>query len=415
MALNSRSLASGTRIGAYTVRATLGHGANATVYLAEDRRDGRRVALKALHNDRTQEVERAPQRMRREVELLQRVQHPGVCRVFEMGDEHGLLYVAMEYIDGQTLEAALRVARRFASPRVLRLMRDLCQALAAAHDQDILHRDLKPGNVMLRADGTPTLLDFGYATAPDVSRVTATGAWVGTLQYVAPEILRNEPATILSDLYSLGAIMYQCLSGQLPFGGRSYGEVASAKIYQDPPPLEELVPELSPAVVDIVRRTLRREPSERFTTTHELGAALAAILSEEKRHEPTQVVRQRKTAVAAPSAAPSAAPAPKAATLPSKPVVVAPAAPPTTATPKEQHAWYVAALTHERSLKGFVVGDLSGVEALERTAALELAAGKVAPSCECLRLAHAELCATALDEAFIRGKLQRFAVTHQAL
>lgn len=378
MALNSRQLAAGTRLGNYTVRATLGHGANATVYLAEDRRDRRRVALKALHNDRNQDVERAPHRMRREVALLQRIHHPGICRVFEMGEDQGLLYLAMEYLEGQTLEATLRASRRLSVERTLRLTRELCEAMMAAHEQEIVHRDLKPGNVMLRADGTPVLLDFGYATAPDVSRVTATGAWVGTLQYVAPEILRNEVATVRSDVYSLGAIMYQCLCGQLPFGGRSYGEVASAKIYQDPRPIEELVDSVPSEVAAIVRQAMHREASARYADAKELLHALDALTREEKRREPTLVVRERQVA------------------------------PPAAVNVREQNALYLIAVRDARRSKGLCVGDLATVDALERTATMELAAGRVAESCECLRLALTELESLSVDDAFIRAKIQRF-------
>ncbi len=270
----------GSRLGRFIIRERLGRGAVATVYLADDTLIGTTVALKALHADRDVSGDDPGERLKREIALARRITHPGVCQVFDLHEEQGVLFLSMEYVKGRSLESVLEAEGRLAGERTARIIGAVCRALKAAHDAGILHRDLKPGNIMLRDNDEPSMLDFGYAIGPDVGRLTATGVWVGTLQYLAPEILKNEPATRSTDIYTLGVTLYRCLTGQFPFQGLTYGEIASGVLYREPTAPSQYVPEIGPQLEAVVLKAMHREASERFDDAGELEAALEEVASE---------------------------------------------------------------------------------------------------------------------------------------
>ncbi len=275
MATNPRKLVPGAVVGGYRVLNRLGRGATATVYLAETLESGTQVALKAMHADLLATGSHAASRMKREIELVHRIDHPGVCRIYDLHADDRLLFLTMQYIAGQPLDAALQAAGRLQVPRAARILRAICRALAAAHAVDILHRDLKPSNIMLTQQDVPIILDFGYATGPDVGRLTATGQWVGTLYYAAPELLKNEPNTKLSDIYSMGVIAYQCLTGHLPFQGTHAGEIAEALLFRDPKPPRSLCFDIPASLEAIIMKAMHRTPALRFANIMELEGALA--------------------------------------------------------------------------------------------------------------------------------------------
>jgi serine/threonine protein kinase len=271
---NPRRLTVGTLLDRFRVLKRLGRGATATVYLAEDTGTGQQVALKAMHADLHSTGSHAAARMKREIELVHRIDHPGVCRIYDLHAEDRLLFLTMQYIPGATLDIVLKTEGRLMVPRAARILRAVCRGLFAAHDLEILHRDLKPSNIMLAPRDHPFILDFGYATGPNVGRLTATGEWVGTLYYAAPELLKNEPNTKLSDIYSLGVILYQCLTGQLPFQGANAGEIADALLFRDPIPPRSLCADISRDLEAVVLKAMRRAPSERYTEVMELEHVL---------------------------------------------------------------------------------------------------------------------------------------------
>ena len=273
---NPRRLAAGTLLsGRFRIEKRLGRGATATVYLAEDTGSGEPVALKAMHADLHATGSNAAERMKREIELVHRIVHPGVCRIYDLYTDDRLLFFTMQYVRGHTLDVVLKTEGRLIVSRTARIVRAVCRALFAAHALDILHRDLKPSNIMLAPNDQPIILDFGYATGPNVGKLTATGEWVGTLYYAAPELLKDEPNSKVSDVYSLAVILYQCLTGQLPFNGSHPGEIADALLFRDPIPPRELCPDLSPELEAIVLKAMRRKPADRFAAVMDLEYALA--------------------------------------------------------------------------------------------------------------------------------------------
>jgi serine/threonine protein kinase len=404
MTVDPHRLPSGMRLGSYIVEATLGHGANTAVYLAHDTRNGARVAVKTVRRDAQFDAEGNPRRLKHELEILRRLNHPAICRVFDFAEDKGILYLVMEYVEGHTIQAELRRVQKISAQRLVRIMCQVCDGVAAAHTADILHRDLKPANIVLRPGDVPVLLDFGYAIAPEISRITAHGAWVGTLQYAAPELLKNESATVLSDLYSLGAIMYQCLSGQMPFGGHSYGEVASLKLFQDPKPLSELVRDLPAELIAIVAKAMHREPRERYESVDRLARALAELKLPEL-EGPTLVVRKRRPTVTRDAG--KAAASDKKDLAPATPKANAPE-PPGSLDPKERYEWYLMAIRSVRTEKGLALGDVAEADALERAAALDTGRGLRDRSIDSLRDAYAALFATEVDRVFVEQKIQRF-------
>jgi serine/threonine-protein kinase len=292
MAVDPRNLAAGDRLGRYLVRERLGEGAAATVYRADDLERARAVALKVLHA--TSEDGLSVSRLEREVELVSRLDHPGVGRVHELGRDGDAVYLVMEYVLGRTLESVLATETRLAPARAGRMMRDIAAAVGHAHAAGILHRDLKPRNIMVRADDRPVVLDFGLATGPGVSQLTRVGAWIGTFHYAAPETLRGVRPVPASDVFALGVCLYRMLTGDLPVRGEHVGMVAEAALRHGPPPPSSVVAEV-PAVLDeVVARALRPNPADRFADAHELCRALADIVT--AAGEPSAVTRTRVVA-----------------------------------------------------------------------------------------------------------------------
>jgi tRNA A-37 threonylcarbamoyl transferase component Bud32/Arc/MetJ-type ribon-helix-helix transcriptional regulator len=276
MAFNPRKLEPGTRLGQFTIRERLGRGATATAYKAEEQGSGALVALKVLHADADDGGEHRVERLQREVVLARRLTHPGICRVFELHNEGGVLFLSMQLLTGFSLETVFETEGKLLPPRAATIVAAVCSALSDAHAIGILHRDLKPGNIMLRPGDSPSILDFGYATGPDVGRLTRTGIWVGTLNYAAPELLKGEKASSSTDLYALGVILYQALTGELPFCGHSYGETASAILRGEFIAPRLLSPSVPVALERIVEKSLKSE-RERFASAADLAAALADL------------------------------------------------------------------------------------------------------------------------------------------
>ena len=253
----------GNRIGPYLLGPRIGAGGMGEVYSARDTRLDRTVAIKVLPA-RVADDSRARERFEREARAVAALNHPHICTLHDIGSQDGVDFLVMEYLDGVTLRGPMPVEE------VLRLATQIAAALAAAHQQGILHRDLKPGNVMLTAVGAK-LLDFGLAKSmaaePDV-KLTSDGTIVGTVAYMSPEQAEGQPLDARSDIFSFGAVLYEMLSGTRAFSGTTMAQVLIAVMRDDPPPLEEST--LAP----IVRKCLAKRPSQRFQTMDEVQAAL---------------------------------------------------------------------------------------------------------------------------------------------
>lgn len=268
-------------LGPYRLLRTLGRGSMGTVHLAVDDRDGRPVAIKAMplgQDSADTDQAQLRQRFLAEVAAARRLSHPDIVTLHDCGEEAGQLWLAMELLQGCDLGRYTHMSRLLPEPLVLQLVERLARALAHAHAQGVVHRDIKPANVMLHLpSGQLKLTDFGVAGLADLSR-TRTGVVLGTPYYMAPEQLAGAVADARSDLYALGVLLYQLLTGRLPHEHASLGELLRAVATEPAPDIRALRPALSPALAALVARLLQKPPARRPASGLELAEALAALL-----------------------------------------------------------------------------------------------------------------------------------------
>ena len=268
-------------LGPYRLLRVLGRGSAGVVHLALDTRTQQPLALKLLSlGQGLPESDLAPlrERFRAEAATAQRLSHPDIVRVHGAGEQHGRAWLAMELAAGCDLGRYTHMSRLLPEPLVLQLVQRLARALAHAHAQGVTHRDVKPSNVMV---DLPTkalkLTDFGIAALADASR-TRTGVVLGTPLYMAPEQLAGAAADPRSDIYSLGVLLFQLLSGRLPHEQASLGELLRAVAREAAPDLRTLRPLLSPRVAALVAKALHKQPAQRFASADALGDALGEAL-----------------------------------------------------------------------------------------------------------------------------------------
>ena len=264
----------GTSVGIYDVRTRIGRGGMGEVYLARDTRLGRPVALKVLP-ERFALDERFRERLLRESRLAASLDHPNVVPVYDAGEADGRLFIAMRYVDGIDLKALLRDTAPLAPERVMNIADQLAEALDAAHQRGLVHRDVKPGNVLLDQQGDRDhayLADFGLTQTPATAD-PADGQFMGTVDYVAPEQIRGDVVDGRADQYALGCLLFECLTGSLPFRDRS--EVAAIFAHlEEPPPVASERHEALPRALDaVIARAMAKEPAQRFDSCRELVAA----------------------------------------------------------------------------------------------------------------------------------------------
>ncbi|HEX6665471.1 MAG TPA: PASTA domain-containing protein [Solirubrobacterales bacterium] len=262
--------------GRYRVLSRLGSGGMADVWLAEDTHLQRRVALKVLHRRFAQDREFV-ERFRREAEAAAGLQHPNIVAVYDRGEFEGTYYIAMQYVEGATLKEL--IDRGLTPPEGVELIRQVLEAARFAHKHGIVHRDLKPQNVIVDPDGKAVVTDFGIARA-GVSEITQTGSVMGTPHYLSPEQAQGHDVTSVSDLYSVGVILYEALTGRVPFEGESAVAVAMKQVSQVPQRPSSINPRVSPALDAVVMRALEKDPGARFQSADAFIAALDAAIKE---------------------------------------------------------------------------------------------------------------------------------------
>jgi beta-lactam-binding protein with PASTA domain len=259
----------------YVIKRKLGSGGMADVYLAEDQELGRRVALKLL-NDRHAADEQFVERFRREAQSAAGLNHPNIVSIFDRGRAEGTYYIAMEYLDGRTLKELLVRNGPTPIPIAIDYARQILGALSFAHRNGIIHRDIKPHNIVVGSDGRLKVTDFGIARS-GASQMTEAGSIVGTAQYLSPEQARGAPVDPRSDLYSLGIVLYEMLTGNVPFTGDTPVEIAMKHLSQIPEPPSKLRPEVPHDLDAVVMRALSKEPDQRYGSTEEMDADLARV------------------------------------------------------------------------------------------------------------------------------------------
>jgi serine/threonine-protein kinase len=272
--LTGAELADGLLADRYRLLERIAVGGMGEVWRADDVVLSRQVAVKTLRSEYSSERDRA--RFRAEARHAARLAHPGIASVYDFGESHDRAWLVMELIDGEPLSHLLHREAPLPVERTLDIVSQTAVALHAAHLGGVVHRDVKPGNLLLRPDGVLKVTDFGIASAADAPSLTQTGLVVGTAYYLSPEQAAGRSGSPASDLYSLGVVAYECLTGNRPFRGDSAVSVALAHLHETAPDLPESVP---PAVRDLVMRALAKRPEDRFPDAAAMAATAAALRS----------------------------------------------------------------------------------------------------------------------------------------
>ncbi len=281
--------------GRYKVVRKLGTGGMANVYLAEDEDLGRRVALKML-DDRHAQDEQFVERFRREAKNAAGLSHPNIVSIYDRGEAEGTYYIAMEFLDGRTLKELLVARGPTPIPVAIDYARQILAALGFAHRNGVVHRDIKPHNVAVAPDGRLKVMDFGIARAGASSQMTETGSIIGTAQYLSPEQARGAPVTPASDIYSVGVVLYEMLTGLVPFTGDTPLEIAMKHLSTVPERPSEQRAEVPHELDSIVLRALAKNPEDRYQSAEEMDADLARAargqaVAPETEEAATQVLR----------------------------------------------------------------------------------------------------------------------------
>jgi serine/threonine-protein kinase len=266
-------------VGRYRIVRRLGAGAMAVVELADDMQLERPVAIKLL---RASVLDDGDLRMRfvREARAAARLSHPNVVRVFDTGVTEGRPFIVMEYVPGETLASVLERRRKLPSAEVVDLGIQACAGLAEAHEHRLVHRDIKPQNLLLRDDGTLKIADFGIVRGEETTRLTQHGTVLGTAAYLSPEQAAGEDVTAAADLYAVGAVLYESLTGRPPFEFASLAELAAKQGSAAVTPVRDLEPHVPQALEAVVMRCLAREARFRYGSAAELRSALQASLDQ---------------------------------------------------------------------------------------------------------------------------------------
>ena len=261
--------------GRYRLEGRLGYGGMSTVHLALDLRLERQVAVKLLA-EHLAEDPTFISRFQREAQAAARLVHPNIVQVFDSGQDEGSgqYYIVMEYIEGQSCAEILRDDGWLEVDEAIAIIEQACEGLHYAHRHGVVHRDVKPGNLLRAREGEVKLADFGIAKATEQSSITQVGSVLGTAAYLAPEQARGEEAGPRADLYALGVVTYQLISGRLPYEASSLTELALKQQQEAPPMLDTLVAAVGPELAEAVAISLALDPRERYQTAREMGRAL---------------------------------------------------------------------------------------------------------------------------------------------
>jgi len=273
-------VASPSRIGRFEIVRELGRGAMGLVYLAHDPKIDRQVAIKTIQRNTAlpeSESDESHQRFLREAQAAGKLIHPGIVTIFDVGDDQGLSYIAMEYIEGITLEGATKPGRLLPIETAVKMVQQACEALDHAHQNKVIHRDVKPANLMVIGGRQLKIMDFGLAKNPSAN-LTSAGTLVGTPNYMSPEQIMGRALDGRSDLFSLGVVLYELLTGERPFGGDTISTIIYKILHEIPKPPETVNPRVPGMLRDVVLRAIEKDPAKRFQTGQELAAALQGYL-----------------------------------------------------------------------------------------------------------------------------------------
>jgi serine/threonine-protein kinase len=266
--------------GRYKLEAKLGSGGMSTVYLARDTTLDRQVAVKVLHREMSEQEDQL-QRFRQEARAVAKLSHPNVVAVIDAGEDGGHPYIVFEYVEGETLKQKINRVGALDTQEALAYAIEVARGLTVAHARKMVHRDIKPQNVLIDSEGRAKLTDFGISRQLEQDGMTATGRVLGTTDYVAPEQAMGHAVDQRSDIYSLGVVLYEMLVGQVPFSAESQVGVAMKHVNEELPDVQQRRPELSAAAAMVVERSTAKDPAERYQQVGEMIDDLSTALEVE--------------------------------------------------------------------------------------------------------------------------------------
>ena len=266
--------------GRYRLEAKLGSGGMSTVYLAKDETLDRPVAVKVMHREMSEQAEQL-ERFRQEARAVAKISHPNVVSVIDAGEDGGYPYIVFEYVEGETLKQRIARIGALDIQEAIAYAIEIARGLSIAHGRNLVHRDIKPQNVLIDDEGRAKLTDFGISRQLEQAGMTATGRVLGTTDYVAPEQAMGHGADPRSDIYSLGVVLYEMLVGQVPFHADSQVGVAMKHVNEELPDVQRRRPEVSAAVALVVERSTAKKPDERYQNVGEMMDDLSTALEVE--------------------------------------------------------------------------------------------------------------------------------------
>ena len=277
----------------YEIIRSIGEGGMANVYLAQDTILDRKVAVKILRGDLAED-EKFVRRFQREAISASSLNDPNIVEVYDVGEDDGKYFIVMEYVQGLTLKQLVKKRGSLTLPEVQDIMLQLTSAVAHAHESYIIHRDIKPQNVIILEDGRVKIMDFGIAVALNAGEFTQTNSVMGTVYYIPPEQANGGAATIKSDIYSLGILMYELVTGHVPFKGDNPVEVAIKHMNEPIPSICEYDPEMPQSIENIILRASAKNPKNRYDSAYEMHEDLETALDKDRFNEPKVVYKYKE-------------------------------------------------------------------------------------------------------------------------
>ncbi len=268
----------------YQIIKTLGEGGMANVYLAHDNILDRNVAVKVLRGDLAND-EKFVRRFQREALSASSLSHPNIVEMYDVGEDDGQYYIVMEYVDGKTLKQVLKQRGHLSITEVVDIMLQLTDGLAHAHDAYIIHRDIKPQNIMILSNGLIKITDFGVATALNSTQLTQTNSVMGTVHYLPPEQANGKGSTVRSDIYSMGIMMYELLTGLVPYKGESAVEIALKHLREPLPSVRKVDSTIPQSIENVIIRATAKNPKNRYTDAREMHEDIKTALDDSRKDE----------------------------------------------------------------------------------------------------------------------------------
>lgn len=268
----------------YQIIRNIGEGGMANVYLAHDTILDRDVAVKVLRGDLAND-EKFVRRFQREAISASSLSHPNIVEMYDVGEDDGNYYIVMEYVEGKTLKSLIKRRGALTLPEVIDIMLQLTSAVTCAHDSYIIHRDIKPQNVLIKEDGTIKITDFGIAMALNSTELTQTNSVMGSVHYLPPEQANGNGATIKSDIYSLGILMFELLTGKLPFKGENAVEIAIKQMKEQIPRISDYVEMIPQSIENVILKACAKNPKNRYDSVGQMHEDIKTALNEERQNE----------------------------------------------------------------------------------------------------------------------------------